>query len=98
MATTNELLDQAIQLNKAEKYQEVIDLLGDTILTEQNSAELYVEKAISFLKLGDPNKCYELAGKAISINPNNENAYNIRGASLLDKNEYDKAIEDFNKA
>jgi tetratricopeptide (TPR) repeat protein len=36
--------------------------------------------------------------KAIRLNPNNPNAYNLRGDAYHDKKEYGKAISDLNEA
>lgn len=98
MPTKEELLLKATELNESKKFQEVINLLDEQTLENNKSAELYTEKARAYSGLNQPDECFSLSEKALSINPNYSNAYNYRGNAYTFKNEYDKAIENYTKA
>ncbi len=50
------------------------------------------------LMLGQIDKAIEAYSHAITLNPNNADAYGNRGVAYVSKDDYDLAIEDFNKA
>ena len=98
MASLKELLNKAQSLNKDKEYNEVIELLTDTILKTLNSADLYAEKAQAFYELKKDDLSNEAAEKALSINPKHSKGNNYKGNYYFDNKEYEKAKEFYNKA
>ena len=98
MAELAELLKKVQVLNKEKEFKKVIELLTDAILKTYNSADLYAEKAQAFYRLKEYELSNEAAEKALTINPKNARGNHYRGNYYAINNEYDKAIEYYNKA
>lgn len=93
-----ELRKKANELDEQEKFKEVIELLSDEILEQYKDAELYATLARAIFRVsGDDDKILNLAQKAIELKPDYVFAYNIRGIAWTSKNQYDRAIADFDK-
>jgi tetratricopeptide (TPR) repeat protein len=98
MATNKTLLQQAQELNEKKEHQAVIDLLSDTVLQAENSADLYGEKAQAYWRLDMRQLCGEMADKALALDARNAKAYNYKGNTYWGLKEYDEAIQWYGKA
>jgi tetratricopeptide (TPR) repeat protein len=58
----------------------------------------YVDCGNAFLGTKEFDRAIAEYTKAITLNPQNSEAYNCRGLAFIDKGEYDRAIDDFNAA
>jgi tetratricopeptide (TPR) repeat protein len=96
--TTEQLLTQAAELYKEEKYNDIIALLPDGLLEQNKNAVLYAWRAIALGALKDTDLSIADYTTAISLDDKYLNAYFNRGLAWYDKQEYDKAIDDYTKA
>ena len=96
--TPQELIQQAEQLFNEEKFQELIDLLDDDILTEQNNGELYAWRARAHEKLGQTDLALQYARKGIAVSPDNAFVYQSRSLIFYNLKQYANAIEDATRA
>ncbi len=96
--STEELIELTKQLFEEDKDEVVIKLLDDGILEKHNNEELYAYRSRSYNVIGEIDKGFKDAQKAISVNPEFSLGFFARGNYWYDKGEYDKAIDDYNKA
>ena len=75
--------------NKQKEYAKAADTL---------SAADWFKKGYQYYLNKEYDSAIEAYTKAIVLDPNYADAYNIRGAAYGSKGQYDRAIEDFNKA
>jgi Tol biopolymer transport system component/lipoprotein NlpI len=71
-------------------------LLVNPTMSDQ-STDSWIKKAADALAKGDSNEALELAGKAVSQNPEDFQAFLLRGVAQEALQQHDKAIADFNK-
>ena len=100
MAESQELLKLVEDLFENEKYDEIIELLSDELLSTQNNSDLYAWTAWVFLKEKnkDLQKAFQLAEKSISIDPYNSFGYLQRGGAYFQTDQLEKAFVDASKA
>ena len=98
MATAGEILDQAIALNAEYKFNEVIDLLPDTVLETYKDTDLYYEKGRAYRSLYDHDNAIALFLRAVDVKPDNPYPYNALGNEYYDLFDYDKAKAYYNDA
>ena len=93
------LSEKVEELYKQSKFEEIIALLTDEVLEKQNDAELFTWRARANYWLGDDATISMLfAEKALEVDPNYAEAYNIKGIIWYIRDEYDKAIQNYTKA
>jgi len=92
------VLKKVQELNKQKKFNEVIELLTDSVLEAHNSADLYAEKANAYYMLGNYELSSEVAEKTLSIDPNHSKGLYYKAINYSDNAEYQKAIEYYNRA
>jgi len=94
MAESQELLKLVEDLFENEKYDEIIELLSDELLSTQNNSDLYAWTAWVFLKEKnkDLQKAFQLAEKSISIDPYNSFGYLQRGGAYFQTDQLLKSI------
>ena len=68
------------------------------IIDYKKTARYWFTLGYYYYEAGLYDKAIEAYTKAIYINPNDANAYSMRGSAYNEKGQYDRAIEDFNKA
>ncbi|MBS1771455.1 MAG: tetratricopeptide repeat protein [Bacteroidetes bacterium] len=95
--TLKKLQDLADNLFDAAKYDELIALLDDDILTKHNNERLYRFRGLGHEYNNETDEAYKYYDTAVRLEPNATNYYN-RGVIWNDKGEYDKAIADYNEA
>jgi len=83
---------------KLQKYDEAIFYLDKAITMEPKYIDAYIFKAYSLIDLQMYDKADLCADKIDTIQSNNAYAYNIRGLIQTYKENYDKGIENFEKA
>lgn len=91
------LIKKVSELNEAEKYIQVIDLLDSNKLEWFNNSNLYSEKAQAYYRINDYLQSKEMALKSLLINPKDEKGNHYVGNFYLDKKDFNKAIESFEK-
>lgn len=92
------LLLEVQQLNEKKEFKKIIELLPDSVLEKNNSADLYAEKAIAYYKLNNIELSDETIAKALIINPKHAKANNYMGVFCSNKKDDQKAIEFYKKA
>ncbi|MFT3909243.1 MAG: tetratricopeptide repeat protein [Ferruginibacter sp.] len=97
MNEVQKLIKKISALFEKEKYQEIIELLKDEILDKYANADLYAWRAWAHNRLFETSDAFKYAEKAIKEDPTNYFGYFQRGSAWNSKNEYNKAIEDYNK-
>lgn len=98
MTNKEKLLQQAIALNKDDKYQVVDDLLTDEILEEHKDVDLYAEKVMALYRLNKHEECERKAKRANELNSNNTIINNYIGTLLYDRGDYENAIIHYKNA
>src|SRR5258708_4495571 len=92
---TPQLVRQAEQLFFKKRYNDIIKLLPYKLLERYKNAALYAWRAKAHDNLKETYLVFFYANKAIEINPSFPLSYIARGNAWSDKNEYDKAIDDY---
>lgn len=90
-----DLIKNVIQLNKEEKFQEVIKLLPDRIVNEEKDYKLYIEKSKAMFCL-DKNGFEKYAKKSIALKESPEGFYYL-GNYAETTNNLSAAIDYYNK-
>jgi tetratricopeptide (TPR) repeat protein len=100
MAGLQELLKLVVDLYEENKYDEIIELLTDELLSIQNNSDLYAWAAWAYasIKEKDLQRVLYLAEKAIEIDPNNSNGYTQRCGVYFQTSNFEKAFDDASKA
>ncbi|UHG93361.1 tetratricopeptide repeat protein [Spirosoma oryzicola] len=96
-STPEQIIRQVEQLLEQNEYQEINTILNDKLLSQYNNALLYAWRAKAYIEVGDLEKVFIYAQKAIDINPKSAVGYFMRGVVWSERKEYDKAIADFNE-
>ncbi|MEO6315208.1 MAG: tetratricopeptide repeat protein [Chitinophagaceae bacterium] len=91
------LVSKAVDLNNNSKFKETIALLTDELLLKYNSAALYTERADAHNGLQEYADQKHFLDKAIVIDPGYYKIYNSRGNWLAAKQDWPKALDDYNK-
>ncbi len=98
MIRTDDVLQNADQLFKDNRYQEMIDLLNRTILEESTTPELYFLRGIAWMQLQRYDEAIDDLTKAVDLRPDYFRAWQNRGLVWSFKRKYNKAIADLNQA
>ena len=98
MQTLQQLTDKADELFDEEQYQQIIDLLPDSVLMQYNDPQLWHLRAYAHLYTDAHGKAIEDINKIIALKPDSGDAYCDRGVAWLFKGNYEKAMQDFDKA
>lgn len=98
MDEIDQLLDKAKALFDKGQYKAIIELLPDNLLDKYNNAGLYIWCYEGYYGLSELDKAINCATKAIAAEPTNYFYYFKRAFAWQIKNEYDKAIDDYNEA
>ncbi len=89
------------QAFKSGKWQEAYDLyteaLGISILNKSMNATLYYNRATASSKLNNYDQCIEDCTRAIEIDDGYIKAYLRRAKCYMDKEEYESAVNDYEK-
>lgn len=96
-----DLKQKADQLDKNERWDELIPVYTEIIALEQeplDKARAYVQRGIAYGKNSEYDKAIVDFTKALKLEPNNMFACCNRGLAYLEKGAPDQAIADFNKA
>jgi tetratricopeptide (TPR) repeat protein len=80
------LLIEAQLLRDAKRYEQAFEVLHHGLDENPDQPEMLYEAALIADKLGKPDVLERLANRLIELQPNNANAYNVLGYSLLDRN------------
>jgi tetratricopeptide (TPR) repeat protein len=95
MKNLKQLLKRTHDLNVDDNHDEVLERLTDEVLQAHSNAKLYQEVGYAWYRKKEPNKALFYFNKTMELEPNAD-AYFWRGETLLQLEEYAKAIEDFN--
>jgi tetratricopeptide (TPR) repeat protein len=96
--TPQELIQQAEQLFNEGRYQELVQLLSDDLLTDHGNGELYAWRARAHDGLGEVALTIRYVETAIDLIPTLIIAHLVRGIAWSKQKEYAKAIEDYSRA
>ncbi len=96
--TFNELFDKSEKLIEEGKYEEVIMLLNDNLLTSYKTDHLYALRAEAKQELLKYNEAINDLNIAIEISPYYDMWYGFRGDLFFEIKDYDSAIKDFTMA
>jgi tetratricopeptide (TPR) repeat protein len=80
------LLIEAQLLRDAKRYEQAFEVLHHGLDENPDQPEMLYEAALIADKLGKPDVLERLVHRLIELQPNNANAYNVLGYSLLDRN------------
>ena len=72
--------------------------LAQNINTVPNTAEGYLHRGISYIKLGEATKALADFDRAIELNPNNVDIYINRGIAYIQLRDLEQALTEFSKA
>jgi tetratricopeptide (TPR) repeat protein len=99
MNSAEELLKKAMKLAAEEKYEEIINLLDDAVMSQLANAELYFFRGSALFETNKNDRAIEDFDRAIGLTTDDtpSDYYFYRGAVWLDKKKYDKAIADLSK-
>lgn len=86
-----------VQAARSDKKNELKYKYYAIAIGKENSGE-YEAAAAYFGRLGETERAVQSLGKAIEKDPNNADAYSLRGLVYADAVEYDKAVADYTKA
>jgi tetratricopeptide (TPR) repeat protein len=98
MDQVGKLIKEAQSLSEKKQYRETILLLTDEVLNTHNNPDLFFWRAHAHYQLEEKELPLQFINKALLVNKNHVNSYNLRGLYWSDMGEPDKAILDFNKA
>lgn len=96
--SADEYYDEGLQFDEKQNYKEALNSFTLAINSRPDFAEAYAFRAGSKYSLGDYDRAFEDANKAIQIDSSLSIAYNNRGIIYLERNQLDNAILDFNQA
>ncbi len=91
----NELAKEYLSIAKNQKS--INDVLEENV-SENPTAEKYLELSLKYFQKAEFEKCINATEKALEINPNYSEAYNNMGIAYYELLDYDKAIKAFNQA
>jgi len=80
------------------KPQQALEILNKVTATDAVNVEAYLRKAKLYLIMKDYNNCAAAVEKILSIEPENADAYYIKGVALDENGESSKAVEAFRRA
>lgn len=92
------LIEQAAEAERAKNYQGALDLLGQALNTDKNSARAYKKRGDVLRALKQPAEALDSYNKAIELAPNFDNAYIDRGNLYTEMNDPESACYDYWKA
>jgi len=98
MEDMNELIKKIQELNKADEYNKVIELLPAEILEQCKSADLYAEKAKAFSNLKQYQECKQAALEGLKLDNKKGSFYFYLGLAHSNLKEYSEAEEYYMEA
>jgi tetratricopeptide (TPR) repeat protein len=91
-------MKEALDLHKAGKVKEALDLYSDVIKKNPRSAEAFNWRGMAYDDLGQLDKALADYNKAIELNPDYADAYNNRGEIYRKQKKYAEALVNYKKA
>jgi tetratricopeptide (TPR) repeat protein len=91
-------MKEALDLHKAGKVKEALDLYSDVIKKNPRSAEAFNWRGMAYDDLGQLDKALADYSKAIDLNPDYADAYNNRGEIYRKQKKYAEAMANYKKA
>jgi tetratricopeptide (TPR) repeat protein len=92
-------MDSAKKFSEARGYyEEAIKCFEKTIQLNSSYLDAYMDMADSENRLDNSEKAFELIDKAISIDPDNANAINVKGTIYYRLGKYNEALELYREA
>ena len=83
----------AFQTNR---YEASVDLIKKATEVNPNNPEVYKNLAIAYKSIGKLEDALKCCDKAVKLHPNYAEAYNHRAHILIELNQYDSAIKNWN--
>lgn len=88
----------AISYMGEKKYDEALQNLGYCEIFDPTNVNQYILEGGIYSELGDNSKANEAYAKALSIDPENPEAYFLIGKAIFEKGQYDSALVNFIEA
>ena len=98
MTKQKSLVDKAIDFSDSGEYHKIIELLPDNVLDKEKKGELYFYRGWAHHKLNDNNNASRFFESANLLAPDLKRKFIQLGIDYYDKNEFIKAIEQYEKA
>lgn len=89
---------QALELMKAEQYEQAIDILREVARSNENLSGPYVNLGIIYLKTGKMPEAEQASKRAIEINPHNPAAHNLLGMLQRQNGLFNEAEQSYQSA
>jgi len=92
------LYNAAISLMAEKKYDEALNNLGYCEIYDPTNVNQYILEGGIYSELGEISKANDAYAKALSIDPENPEAYFLIGKAIFEKGQYDSALVNFMEA
>ena len=94
-STADELFTQAVFLMQQREWTKAIELLAELLCQDPEDGEVYQQRALALLALGDVHGSLADAEKGVEYAPDDSESYYVRGRAYLESHQHDNAIADF---
>lgn len=96
--TTDDFLEQGIELSEAGKFKEAVPHFTKAIQLDARNADAYCERANAYSELGEFDKAIADTNVALRLSPQDPYVLFERGRIYLNKGDADKALADLNES